>query len=556
MASVAHVKVHWLRNAEDARALAHALLDPERDRPVVVVSTAAGAGHPYVQTERVADDLDGVAAVHVIPTGEVSWAFSEAMPPMTQVYGGASRVYPPGLEWREKPSRSPLRFAFHEDSHGVVADALVADAQGMAVEGGLTLSSVAADQVPVRGTVQGIVASRVFVRLENGDLATIWPEFVSAGVEAERLACRGMHVEGYLDPQTKRLDVASAVRSSADALGAYDGDAQVLARVTRVEKDTVALELYPGVLANLSPAAAVGSVDEDLRLFFSVGDVIVARVLEAGLTEGRRWRLSCARVDPDALLLEAPSLLPGGPPWLVPTPAIPEEDADGAAADETGGFVMPSPAELPAVGPTSDPAHDAMRAERDALTRVVSQLEAQRDRSVRRHEQSKQRLRRESQRAARLAAERDDLRQRLTTAAHDGDLFDTREGQFGFEVELAWARRIPKAEKASRPMVSYTIGPGFFPSWDCVDGVERSKVVDVVVEVLTGIADEQPGRQVHQLRQGPGGNDPFVTRQGGETCWRASLQVNTPSARRLHYWRRSNGSIELSAVRLHDDFRP
>ena len=47
-----------------------------------------------------------------------------------------------------------------------------------------------------------------------------------------------------------------------------------------------------------------------------------------------------------------------------------------------------------------------------------------------------------------------------------------------------------------------------------------------------------------------------MVRNGGETCWRVSLQVKTPSARRLHYWVCADGSIELSSVRLHDDYRP
>jgi hypothetical protein len=34
------------------------------------------------------------------------------------------------------------------------------------------------------------------------------------------------------------------------------------------------------------------------------------------------------------------------------------------------------------------------------------------------------------------------------------------------------------------------------------------------------------------------------------------MQINTPSARRLHYWRCPDGTIELSSVRLHDDMEP
>ena len=89
-----------------------------------------------------------------------------------------------------------------------------------------------------------------------------------------------------------------------------------------------------------------------------------------------------------------------------------------------------------------------------------------------------------------------------------------------------------------------------------MQGIRRSKVVEVVVQVLTGLDAGLASRERHQLRTGLGGDDPPVVRNGGETCWRVSLQVKTPSARRLHYWVCADGSIELSSVRLHDDYRP
>jgi hypothetical protein len=551
-------EVHRVQNAEGAQALAAALLSPTRDRPVVVVSTAAGRDRPYVDVDQIAADLDGVAEVHVIPTGEVSWVYSRAMPDMTQVYGGASRVYPPGLEWTTQPHRSPLRFAFADDVRGVIAQALVTDAQGMAVDGGLTLSSVFAESVPARGVVKGVVGGRVFVGLDDDGLATIWPEFVSAGVDAERLAAKGMAVKGLLDRRTKRLDVAGMLREPADALSAYVGGAQVLGRVTGVQKDTIAVELFPGVRANLGPVAAAGRPDADLRMYFSVGDVLVVKVLEAGDGEGRRWRLSSARADSAGEVLDAPSLLPDGPAWLVLPPPAPEsDDVEELLADEAESELAFSPAALPPPAAAADDSVlSSMQAERDALAEVVAQLEHKQRHALKRLDQAKERLRRETQRATRAITERDALRQHLASAAGDGELFESPEEQFDFELKLAWARRIPKAEKSSRALARYSIGPGFFSSWDGVEGIERSKVVDVVVEVLTGIADTQPGRQVHQLRSGTGGNSPRVARPNGDTCWRASLQVNTAAARRLHYWRRSDGSIELSAVRLHDDFRP
>ncbi|MFZ5851184.1 MAG: hypothetical protein ACOYY2_07315 [Actinomycetota bacterium] len=137
----------------------------------------------------------------------------------------------------------------------------------------------------------------------------------------------------------------------------------------------------------------------------------------------------------------------------------------------------------------------------------------------------------------------------------DEDAFADPEEQFRHEVYLAWARRIPKGEKASRPLPAYALGPRFLSSLQETGGVDRAKVVQVVVEVLTGLAAELDGRCLHPLRQGAGGDERPVTREDGAVCWRVALQRESPAARRLHFWRRG-GEVELSRVVLHDDTDP
>lgn len=61
------------------------------------------------------------------------------------------------------------------------------------------------------------------------------------------------------------------------------------------------------------------------------------------------------------------------------------------------------------------------------------------------------------------------------------------------------------------------------------------------------------GLQFRPLRTSDGGNAPQVTRNDGAACWRVSLQVNSPSARRLQFWQLSDGSVELARVVLHGD---
>lgn len=138
---------------------------------------------------------------------------------------------------------------------------------------------------------------------------------------------------------------------------------------------------------------------------------------------------------------------------------------------------------------------------------------------------------------------------------HEADqrAFTDPERQFRYEVELAWARRIPAAEKAAVPLVDYEIGPEFLSTLQPQD---RSKAVNVVLEVITGRADTLPGRAAHHFRSGHGAEESAHRREDGSTLWRVSLQHNSPQARRLHFWRGSNGQVELASVRSHDDMRP
>ena len=136
----------------------------------------------------------------------------------------------------------------------------------------------------------------------------------------------------------------------------------------------------------------------------------------------------------------------------------------------------------------------------------------------------------------------------------DGAFIDP-EQRIRFEVELAWARRIPASDKHRLPIRGYALGPDFLDSLSTLEGVDRSKVVDVVVEVVTGLVEDVNGRELHPLRVAAGSGAPARTREDGATCWRAALQVNTPSARRLHFWR-GRGVLELSRVATHDDMAP
>lgn len=162
-------------------------------------------------------------------------------------------------------------------------------------------------------------------------------------------------------------------------------------------------------------------------------------------------------------------------------------------------------------------------------------------------------------RDAELARMRSQLRRaKQRTAPPDVALpvFADRERGFRHLVEAAWARRIPVGEQPTRPLPNYAIGERFLDSVDALEGIAVDKIADVVMEVLTGLAEQSTGRELHQLRTSAGGNAAPQSRPDGAVCYRVSMQIHTPSARRLHFWKCPDGTIELSRVVVHDDMEP
>lgn len=547
--------------AEIERFAEH-LLSPARTQPAVLVTRRAGGDAPWVDAEHIASDLAGTAEVYEMPTGAASWTLARALSdyPGAECYGGACRVYPPGLEWTADLQKAPLRFVFSPADGGRVSDQIIADALAAAFRSGYRLQAATGSR-PVSGTVRGTAPGRGIVELDEGGYASIWPELTVADVAVEHLLRTGMRVTGSLDDATGRLDASRLVQPKRQAVAHYRAGDQVLGRVVSVEPDLCIVELYPDLQVAVAGSDVLEtSIQFDLTQWLSVGETLRAVVRSVG-EDDDEWELSVRDADAQAATLPAPALLPGGPPWLTP----PDSAAYPAATEVPD---TPRPAPEPSVVVEHEP--PALRSVAVVDVDEVAALQAERDRlevEVRRVREQVARL--ESRAGALRASlrdavnERDRLKGRLAGAdqvlrEHDADLraFQDPERQLRYEVELAWARRFPAAEKDQRPLAEYALGPEFLPTLQTIQGIDRSKVVDVVVEILTGLVHQTAGRQTHQLRSGPGGDDPYLTRPDGATCWRISLQHKTAQARRLHYWQLNDGTVELSSVRLHDDLRP
>jgi hypothetical protein len=349
-----------------------------------------------------------------------------------------------------------------------------------------------------------------------------------------------------MDSLSHIIDVRGLLRGTEAALRDYEPGKTVPVRVRQVEAAKCQVELFPGFTV---PIDAADIADRsDLRLVTSRGEVLLALVVER---EKDTWLLSVKDAADAEHASLAASLLPGGPPWLVP-PSPPSGDGDvaaEAAAEEwlrgLDGMDDSVPEDLP--GAIAE--IGSLRRELYQATRQAARLEGELKTAREQLENA-----RTSRRQAEIA--RDKAERRGGGRPSGGErLFEDPAEQLDFEIRAAWARRIPASDKKARPLAEWGYSDHFFETLDSLKGIDRSKIVDVIVEVLTGLDKEMPGRERHQLRTGPGGSDPQRLGPNGEQYYRVALQIGTAGARRLHYSRAVNGRIELSSVRLHDDLR-
>lgn len=571
-------------SAFDVRELAEHLKDPHRSRPVVVVSSTVNG--PTIPCTDLSRRLEGIADVYLLTSAKTAYEFEDHMPDDTSVYGGAARSYPPGTRWITGTHLSPVRLAFPDTAARAFTE-VIRDVEGMEsyapkeVSTWVSAPAVKAPAVPatVTGTVSILMDPDGAAVKIDGGIARIDTSAFAPGIPASAILEPGMEVAGTLSDGV--LDVSGMFRTRTLAFDQIAEGAAYPAMVTGPK--TVAL--FPGLDIRFASGAEEGAV-------------IAVSVEVKGRADGKGWRLIAADTAG-----EAPEFITGRGPWIT-LPELPEPepaaetaeadipDIDPFAAWETvrrtlenllhENTVLTSQVEdyraesersdqSTDTGPIPLPTAAAAGAEAARMREHIARLKrdmagmaadhriqlrelpelARENAQLRRvNEQLRETVRVERERANRARAA-------AKANADDDDaesiLFNDPAAQFRHEVYLEWARRIPAASKADLPLPEYGIGPDFLESINTVQGVDRSKVVAVAVEVLTGLAESIPGREMHRLRNGYAGTGNYVEDRALGSVWRVSLQIKTASARRMHFWRGDGGYITFSDIGVHDD---
>lgn len=440
--------------------VADVLLSHERRQPVVALTTWHGDRVFPIDPDSLAGALGSAALVVTIPTGDLTWALSKAIPKRLDVYGGAARIWWPGLSAASDPYDNPLLFM---------------------------TSRAHADLVRAR-IVAAVLGTDRPVTRQGGPV----PEG-GAGDTSPKMT---------LDPWRLISEVY------------HVGDV-VRGRISRLASDHVLVEILPGAVVYV-PRHEVDYVEPDHpHRVFAQGEPVNVKIFKLD-AERRKAAGSIKRaynVKPTAVIS----------PGLGQHLSLADDPSLGPMGDSAAQVVQLA-AELAA----ARAALDDLRIQLRAARKQVAELRRENRSADRRHQ-------------AWLAEQIDPT---------------SSDTAFLVAVRVAYARNFEEDDRQRYPLERMRVGRTFLDSLLKLSGVSVTKVVEVCAQVAAQRAHLVAGREVHQL-SGAGAPARIRSRDRAK-AWRCSLQDNTASARRLHWWDipGSEGRgrvIEFASVGVHDD---
>lgn len=553
--------------------LAALLLDRSRVRPVVVVSRFAEEDKPRLDGERIAQELKGVADVVVVTNGPFTYELETLMPADTQIFGSAARVYPPGLKWTDNPYSSPLRLVRSRSDVEAVTGQVIRDAEDFAFSGGWkTASPSGRAESQESGLVKSIApdGTRAVLELSNGLQVFLPAESTGVEIPLHWILREGMTISGTFDT-AKRIFSIAPIQPPAPGANQADG-ALVPALVQSVGASSADLALVPGHLHTMALGSISSNELDSVADLLTEGEVVTVRLHR----RSGHITLSMLDVDDTEPVLTAPELVPGGGPWLIPgrdllrnMPKVssvkltaqvlktPTSSASGATALQTTELALAAErakreqleAELTDLR-SANHQHQIHAAELTADVMLGRQQMAE----IVDLQQETDRLRRDLATANKQLS---DLRKKLRgvrkeEAAPERMFLDPAE-DFDFRLNLTWAVQIPAADKKRLPLDPYRLGEDFLESLYEQPQEKQRKALKAIVDLLVKDPARLSLREAHQLRRHASGGSEVVTRSNGQdVCWRLYIEQNVAAARRLHYWKCTDGVIELSRVAVHD----
>lgn len=135
-------------------------------------------------------------------------------------------------------------------------------------------------------------------------------------------------------------------------------------------------------------------------------------------------------------------------------------------------------------------------------------------------------------------------------------LFDDLEESLRYEVNHYYLMTVPRSQRQQWPLVAYDIQARFMEDIEQQSShLSRAQIVSAIVDVVSSRMNDVNSRRPRPLRDGGGeaGRLTIARSTDGAVAWRANISHGTPAARRIMWWRRTSGLVELARLATHDD---
>jgi predicted RNA-binding protein with RPS1 domain len=513
------------------------LLDPQRSRPIVAVTTSPSTGRYWIEPGGFEERIGEWADVVALETGDATWELADALPGRLDVYGGAMRVWWPGLTRESNPYDHKLYLLRSEEEAQRRAAVLESELRRRARPGadaeGRGVVTTRPSRTPPTTAPETVTA---FVTSTSGEILVedadgVAGRVVEADVPLDAVAVclregQEIIVSRPVGWQSDRGAAPCSLRGRLPSPWVLVGEALrngdvVQGRVVAILPKYALIELVPDAKGIVGLAEVDHTFVRHIGDFLEIDELVRVQILELDAAGGRaQLSVKSAQIASGAPR-PLPSLVPGGKPFEWPV------------------FL--------------ERAGVAFREKRDERDERIDELEqelaaANEDRAALRRSLTD--LRREYKS---LEGRYGDMERRAS-----GELDPlSDERAFLRAVRLAYARSVDEGERLERPLLAMRVGPEFLARARALQGVSVEKIVEVAAQVACEQAHEIDGREVHPMGESSGGSKQRVRARDGAKAWRCALQVKTPSARRLHWWRipgPHGATLEFASVAVHDDF--
>jgi len=566
----------------DLYALIELIKNTDRAKPVCVISTPTGSSFPSFDIEELERQAGDLASFYILPTGDFTSQFAETLGSKASVFNGDAKVF--AGDWAtndEWPRLFRCLEKFQDGDTQNLIDYIWKFATEKDLEKYLDVKAR-----PDKATLSLFLGSRAFVKLSNGDPATLRQELTAPGIPLEWLFSKGSQIVGKYNESERLFLPTLNTETLSSLVDKYGYNNLVLVLIKTAERKKGSATIYPGIDINFDLDEISGN-DRDLVTDFLEPCQVVAMRLYRD-SQGRT-RLKMNDIDDDEVPVDAIPVVPGGPSWLLPERDIeiesdisdlkpqtlvidiPQEPTTELPEVSTSSIPVPKPGTYTAVSTDSSPllTGGTERVWKDFVQNLLKQIEtltnqfkvasdgeasaiASRE-ALKRHIQESNRA---STTARRKSAAQNPNRSNTRSRR---DRWSTNEDWFNEELRRVWISRYKPEERTSNyplDFKQFTYGPMFFESVldPHLTEDELRKAVRTIVDVVTGRESDTRQNRVHPLRESESPAAPQRTRPDGSKAWRANIEDNTPQARRLHYWKDTSGQIELSKVAKHDDF--